>query len=229
MIFKETLIMTATHGDEGFSIPIIEKLSYKFDFEWLIANPDALRQNRRYIDCDLNRSGPGNPNPGLLEQRLAFRLIAKGSEFRNVIDIHGTTANSGVFIILSDANWQNIQLAKKFDIKNVVLWPGFNPFGPLTQFIPSSLEIECGPKNEIPVHQELEKVLTNFFNQQPPTVNQSFFSVTGTLSNARLENLKDFQETTINGITFYPLLTGQYSGISCYMMQKLNNDKIIYD
>lgn len=227
-MFTETLVLTAVHGNEDFSIPIIEKLAEQFNFEWLKANPEALAQNSRFIEADLNRSGPGNSNSKILEERLAFKLIQKGREYPQVIDIHGTTANTGVFIIIGDPNWQNIELAKKFDIANAVLWPGFLPTGPLCQFIPNSLEIECGPKDSPDTNQELTRVLTAFFNKQPPTVTQRYFIVTGKLIGVNPTGLKDFQEITIGNNTFYPLLAGQYAEISCYMMQKLNDDKIIY-
>jgi len=225
---KETLIFTAVHGNEEFSIPIVQELSKKFDFEWIIANPRALEKNSRFLEADLNRSGPGDPNSNLYEQRLAFRLIKKGCEYQQVIDIHGTDADTGVFIIIGDPNWQNIELAKKFDITNVVLWPGFLPTGPLCQFIPNSLEIENGPKNSPVISQELERVLTAFLNKQPPSVTQQYFIVTGRLIGVSSEGLKDFQEVTIENTTFYPLLVGQYAGVACYMMQKLNSDKITY-
>lgn len=225
----ETLILTAVHGDEGFSIPIVQQLSKQFDFEWIIANPRALQENCRFLQADLNRSGPGDPNSNLYERRLALRLIKKGCEYHQVIDIHGTNANTGIFIIIGDPNWQNIELAKKFDIANVVLWPGLLPTGPLCQFIPNSLEIENGPKNSPVINQELERVLTAFLSKQSPSITQQYFIVTGKLIGVNPKGLKDFQEATINNTTFYPLLVNQYAEISCYMMQKLNSDKIIYD
>ena len=223
----ETLFFTAVHGNEGFSVPIIEKLSKQFEFDWLIANPAAYEKNIRYCDADLNRSGPGEENSNLYEQQLAFRLIKKGKEYDQIIDIHGTNADTGVFIILGDPNWQNIELAKKFDIANVVLWPGLIPTGPLCQFIPNSLEIECGPKTSYSTTQELNRVLTAFLDKQAPTVNQNYFIVTGKLNGPKIDYFKDFQETTLNNNTFYPLLANQYKDTTCYMMQKLNNDQMI--
>ena len=228
-MMSETLFFTAVHGDEGFSIPVIEKLAKQFDFDWLIANPRALDKNCRFVETDLNRSGPGDPDSKSYEERLSFKLIQKGREYQQVIDIHGTTANTGIFIIIGDPNWQNVELAKKFDIANVVLWPGFLPTGPLCQFIPNSLEIECGPKDSPVTSQELDRVLTLFLDKQSPTVIQRYFIVTGKLIGVNPTGLKDFQEITVGNNTFYPLLAGQYAEISCYMMQKLNNDKIIYD
>lgn len=225
---KEALVLTAVHGDEGFSIPVIKKLAKKYNFDWLIANPEALVQNRRFLESDLNRSGPGNPNSKFSEERQAYRLIQKGREYPAVIDIHGTTADTGVFIILGDANWKNIELAKKFDATNVVLWPGLQPTGPLCQFIPNSLEIECGPKNSLETSQELTRVISAFFNKEIPSVTQQYFIVTGKLTGVNPAGLKDFQEIIIKNNTFYPLLVGQYTETTCYIMQKLNHDKIIY-
>lgn len=225
---KETLVLTAVHGDENFSIPVIERLAKEFSFDWLKANPDALGQNRRFLEADLNRSGPGDINSSIFEERLAFRLIQKGQKYKTVIDIHGTIADTGVFIILGDANWKNIELAKKFDIANVVLWPGLQQTGPLCQFIPNSLEIECGPMDSANTNQELTRTLTAFFNKEIPTTNQQYFIVTGKLIGVNPDGLKNFQETTINNNPFYPLLVGQYTEVSCYMMQKLGHDKIVY-
>ena len=41
--------MTATHGNEEFSIPVVKKLAKKFKFDWIISNPKALRQNKRFV------------------------------------------------------------------------------------------------------------------------------------------------------------------------------------
>ncbi|AKM79132.1 MAG: Succinylglutamate desuccinylase/aspartoacylase [Candidatus Beckwithbacteria bacterium GW2011_GWB1_47_15] len=221
---KETLILTAVHGDEAFSIPIVEKLKSKFNFDSIVANPQALTENQRYLEADLNRSGPGNPDSKLLEERLAFRLIQTGSEYQQVIDIHGAESDCGIFIILGDPNWKNIELAKNLDIGKVVLWPGLLPTGPLCQFIPNSLEIQCGPKNSPQVAQDLEKVLNSFFEGETRQEPQQFFIVTGRLSGLDPKGFKDFEEASVDGIKFFPLFPGLYPGIACCMMQKLNND-----
>ena len=138
------LILTATHGNEGFSIPVVKKLSKKFKFDWLISNPKALKLNQRFKNFDLNRAGPGKTNSKLYEKRRAFELIKLANQYDYVIDIHGTISNTGLFLILSDPNWKNIEFAKKLNLKNIVLWPSLKPTGPLTQFISNSLEINLG-------------------------------------------------------------------------------------
>lgn len=220
---NKTLIMTATHGDESFSIPVIKKLAKQFKFDWLISNQKACKLGQRFYQCDLNRSGPGNPKSKLYERRRAFELIKLASQYDYVIDIHGTIANTALFIILSDPNWRNIEFAKKINLINVVLWPGLQTTGPLTQFIPNSLEIECGPKNSPQVSIKLEKVLTDYLSGTKPTQPQQFYIVSGQLKTRKKLNLIDFIPTKFDNQTIIPLMPGQYQDNSCYLLQKLNN------
>jgi len=220
---NKILILSATHGDEDFSIPIINKLKQTFKFDWIISNPRALKLNKRFYQSDLNRSGPGNLSSKKYEVRRAFELINIAKKYDYVIDIHGTLSNTGVFIILPDPNWENIELAKKFDIKNIVLWPSLKPTGPLTQFIPNSLEIECGPKNLPKTARELENVLKKFLKQKPRKTSQNFYIVTGKVKTAQNNKLKSFKPTRINDQTIIPLMPGQYQGFSSYCLQKLKD------
>ncbi len=215
--------MTATHGNEGFSIPVVKKLKQKFKFDWLVSNPKALKLNQRFTDFDLNRAGPGNPNSKSYEKRRAYQLIKLASQYDYVIDIHGTISNTGLFVILSDPNWQNTEFAKKINLNKVVLWPSLKPTGPLTQFIPNSLEIECGPKNSPKVSKKLEKVLTDYFKGIQPK-KQQFFIVSGQIPkkiNPKL--LKNFKTVTVNKQPIISLMPGQYQENSGYQLQKLNN------
>jgi predicted deacylase len=220
---KKLLITTATHGDEGFSVPIVKKLAQKFPFDWQINNPRALAQNRRFIDIDLNRVGPGIKNSRLYEESRAWEILTQSKKYKVVIDIHGTTSNSGVFIILSDPNWSNVELAKSLPIQNVVLWPSLQPKGPLTQFINNSLEIECGPKDDPNIADELEKILNWYLSGKQVAAAQTFYIVTGMLKGVFTHNMRDFELTSLDEQSFYPLLVDQYEGITCYTMQRLGN------
>ncbi|KKU38119.1 MAG: Succinylglutamate desuccinylase/aspartoacylase [Candidatus Amesbacteria bacterium GW2011_GWA1_46_35] len=221
---KKTLITTVTHGDEQFSLPVVAKLSREFaNFEWRKNNPKAFKVGQRFYQKDLNRSGPGNSQSPIYEERLAYRLIKKYSQYPTVIDIHGSTADCGVFALLSEPSTQNIELAKKLDVTNVVLWPSLRPTdAPLTQFIPNSLEIECGPKDSPATARKLERVLRAFLMGKKLATPQKFYIVTGLLKGAVSKPMKDFTETTYKGRVFTPLLVDQYPGIKCYIMQKIS-------
>lgn len=223
MKVNKVLILCATHGDEGFSIPVVQKLQKKFKFDWQISNPKALEKGVRFTDKDLNRSGPGNSKSKYYEERRAKKLITLAKKYETVIDLHGTVSNTGCFIILSDPNWQNIELAKKLYVENIVLWPSLMPTGALTQFIPNSLEIECGPKNDKKTAQKLEQILENYLEGRPNKLNQKFYIVTGKFTKNTKKPMKDFIKFTYQGSSFYPLLVGRYPGIKCYMMQMLSD------
>lgn len=220
---KKLLITTATHGDEEFSIPIVKELARRYQFDWWINNPQALKAKKRFIDTDLNRSGPGDIDSAKLEERLASQIINAASEYNQVIDIHGTTSNSGIFIIISDPNWQNIEFAKSIPINKVVLWPSLEAKGPLTQFIPNSLEIECGPKESPKTARQLKRVLDNYLSGKKSTESQEWYIVTGCLKGMIKKPMEDFKQTKYKEKMFYPLLVDQYSGIKCYTLEKLAN------
>lgn len=215
------LIITTTHGDEQFSLPVVRELKKQYEFDWIIGNPKATKKKTRFTKSDLNRCGPGNPKSLSYEERRAYAVIKKASRYNEVVDIHGTVSNTGLFIILSDPNWKNIELAKKIDVERVVFWPSLQPKGPLTQFIPNSLEIECGPKDKVETANELKRVLKLYLEDKPRKVKQRYYIVSGILKAKTKKQLVDFVSTSLNGITFTPLLVNQYKGITCYILQEL--------
>lgn len=220
---KKLFITTVTHGDEGFAIPVVKKLAKKFGFTWQKNNLKAFKLGKRYFQKDLNRSGPGNPKSKIYEEKIAFQIIKKTCKYGQVIDIHGSTANCGVFALLSELSTQNIELAKMIDVKNVVLWPSMRAVdAPLSQFIPNCLEIECGPMNSSKVAKELFRVLNNFLQRKISNRKQNFFIVTGLLRGSIKNKMRDFQQIKYQNQTFFPLLVDQYPGIKCYMMQKIS-------
>lgn len=220
---KKILITTVTHGDEGFSIPVVEKLASQFNnFEWRKNNVRAYKLNKRFYEQDLNRSGPGNPRSKIYEERLAYKLIKANSRYPIVLDLHGSTSNCGIFALLSEPSTTNIELAKKLDVTNVVFWPSMRATNaPLTQFIPNSLEIECGPQKSPKTAGNLYRILKKFLQGKAVKRQQKFYMVTDILTGNIAKAMADFQETSVDGQVFTPLLVDQYPGIKCYMMQKI--------
>lgn len=220
---NKLLITTVTHGDEGFSIPVVEKLAQQFEFTWQKNNLKAYKLNQRFFQKDLNRSGPGNPKSKIYEERLAYKLIQSYSKYQSIIDIHGSIANCGIFALLSEPSTQNIELAKQMDVENVVLWPSMRAnYAPLTQFIPNSLEIECGPKDDPKTSKKLYRVLKKFLQNKPVRKKQNFYIVTGLLKGTVVKHMQDFTQTRYGRQSFIPLLVDQYPGIKCYTMQKIS-------
>ncbi len=125
---KRVVIVGGTHGNEITGIYLVKKfersphLIQRSSFEslTLIANPKACAIGKRYVDTDLNRCflyhDLENPNLSSYEAQRA-KIIAqtfgwKGSQKADfVIDLHSSTANMGLSIILGNENLLNIRLA----------------------------------------------------------------------------------------------------------------------
>jgi len=112
---NRVLIAGGTHGNELIGVYAIKTFAARPDlvrrssFETLtvLGNPEAIAVNRRYIDHDLNRSF-GTPaqlgGRGYEWQRAAALREQFGPSGRQpvdfVIDLHSTTSNAGVMLIL---------------------------------------------------------------------------------------------------------------------------------
>lgn len=235
---KKVLFILATHGNESFSLPAFERLEKKYardlySYDWIIGNEKAIKKNVRYIDTDLNRSAPGDVTSQSYEERRAAEIIAKSKNYESIIDIHGTGSNSGIFILISNPTLENILLAASLPIKNVVVWASkkSNIKGPINQYTYCpALEIECGPKMDKEIVQQLEKIIKDFFDKKiidlysliQNAKKQKYFFVYGLERNVDTTIMNEFEETTINGETFYPLLINAYEDGSVRKMKKLD-------
>ena len=177
-------IIGGTHGNEYTGVYLLKKLQIdkiheKFsnlNIELLLGNPKAYEKCVRFIDHDLNRSflkdDLNNLNLSGYEANRAkvinYNLGPKESPKTDfIIDIHSTTANMGVSIILIGDNIINFRVASY--IKNYIKDIGIyymsatsytadedHPF--LNSISPYSLALEIGPiANGIVRHDILEK------------------------------------------------------------------------
>ena len=133
MKINKVAIVGGTHGNENTGVFLVNKLKnalpqYKgLKLKYLLANPMAIKQTRRFIDYNLNRSF------GIQElnnvERFEYELNRakvinnelgpKGdSKYDFIIDMHTTTSNMGVTFVFSDLNKINLQLASYLSNKN---------------------------------------------------------------------------------------------------------------
>ncbi len=121
-------IVGGTHGNEFTGAYLIKKFAQfpeliarpNFETVTLLANPQAFAAARRYIDKDLNRcflkQDLQNPNLNAYEELQAKsiqnRLATKGDKQTDfILDLHSTTSNMGLTIILVNTHPFNLQLA----------------------------------------------------------------------------------------------------------------------
>lgn len=124
---RRVSIVGGTHGNELTGIQIVRDFtqsqelsgSYNFSVDLLLANAPAMAQCRRYVHMDLNRcfsdellaqSTPANPEIARA-QEINQILGPKGSDESTdlVLDIHNSTANMGLSLIISQLDDPLIQ------------------------------------------------------------------------------------------------------------------------
>ncbi len=224
----------ATHGDEQIGVRALCALSARTSgFDWIIGNPPAYRDNTRCYEGDLNRSAPGDVNASMYATRRAAEILTKVRNYDWCIDIHGTTAYSGIFIIITKMSRENLRLAARLNIPRIVYWPSITPDlkGPLSEYIPCGLEIECGPKSMPIVEEKLTDILTQFVAErddirtdndvQAFLQSRELYQVDG-VCKTRMDDLEEFVPAVIDGKECYPLLVNQYvaQGVTCYTMSR---------
>ena len=116
-------IVGGTHGNELTGIYAIEKLArfperlrqYGFEVMTLLANPQAVAANRRYIDRDLNRSFDNDDLVNLdltgYEANRAKEIAAELQDVDLIIDLHSSTSNMKLTILPSSTHPFNLRLS----------------------------------------------------------------------------------------------------------------------
>ncbi|MFA4954810.1 MAG: succinylglutamate desuccinylase/aspartoacylase family protein [Patescibacteria group bacterium] len=236
---KQLLFIGGTHGDEPIGVEALRELESRSRvFDWIIGNPPALQAGKREFEGNLNRSAPGDIRSTKFAARRAAEIIRLAQDYRWTIDLHGTSAATGIFVIVTNPKRKNIELALRLRIPRIVIWPSFSAelSGPLSEYVPCGVEIECGPKDMPKVREKLVASLEDFLrriNTDPEECAEkrvelaTFYEVYGSLTKAELvDKLDEFTETTVDDETFFPLLVGQYqgmNGITCYKMRRIEN------
>ena len=160
-------ILGGTHGNERLGVYLTEKwrqtpLTFKDgEIKVILANPEAAKANRRYIDQDLNRSFSlrdlEDGEAKNVEQRRARELNKllgpKGgprgkTDF--IIDLHASTATMGASIIITDDDPLSFWVAKRLqdrfpDLRIVQMIEDFLAQPYITSLAPHAITIEVGP------------------------------------------------------------------------------------
>ncbi len=104
----EVAIVAGIHGDEPCGVTAVERLlaadlDVRRPVALVIANEPALEAGERYLEADLNRNFPGEPDADALERRLASELsdVVAGCE---TLAIHSTRSTADPFAVVSSVD-----------------------------------------------------------------------------------------------------------------------------
>lgn len=236
---KDLLLLTCVHGDESYANVAVERLQKELGdcFDWIIANPKALALNQRFIDKDMNRVAPGRKGDPCYEISRVAEVVESARRYPYVIDIHGTTADSGIFTIVAGPNnLKRFALAEALPIDRIVCWTDVaekaTGVGPIMTKIPCGVAIEAGPKDDPAIGETLYGKLSELIrsgiaeclkrsNPDKKEIYRVFGFVPEPDSGSDVI-FRDFELTEFKGESFYPLLAGQYPGVACYKMEKID-------
>lgn len=174
-MIQEITVVGGTHGNEYIGITIIDRINRLGTYQdnaipvsTLLANPRAAASGIRFIDTDLNRSFSDSILADTdsrcyehLRARDINRQLGPEPDFRRfIIDLHSTTSNMGMTIILKDLSLSNLRVATfaqsqhpglRLILSNTDL--KFNrTMGSISQY---GLTIEVGPIANALVRQDL--------------------------------------------------------------------------
>lgn len=169
------VVVGGTHGNEYTGVWCSKRLQQNTDVETLIGNPAAVAANRRFVDTDLNRQfrhkDLNNPDlAGTVEGQRARELNKllgpKGSDEAAdwIIDLHSTTANMGLCLIITEGNPLVAQAAayviKHIPDARILVHAADHDRPNVCSIAANGLTIEVGPVPQGVVrHDAVEKTL----------------------------------------------------------------------
>ncbi|MBE9002507.1 aspartoacylase [Nostoc sp. LEGE 12447] len=172
-LIKKVAIVGGTHGNEITGVFLVRKYEQypnlirrdSFEILTLLANPKAIEEGRRYIDADLNRCFKAQDlqNPKLInyEQLLAKQLAFTigQSKINLIIDLHSTTSNMGLTVILHNNHPYLLGLAAYLSTINplvkVLQYPPNQDHSYLRSLCELGFAIEVGPVAQGTLNAEL--------------------------------------------------------------------------
>jgi hypothetical protein len=189
-------VVAYVHGNEDLGVS---------SFPFFIANMEAKKQNKRFIDVDLNRCFPGKLD-GNCEEKAAAELLEKLKDFDYVIDIHSTTADTESFVIITKNNAKKLALAVPLN-KLVIMEQHIAQNKALIDHV-CGISIEFSKKTKPDEVKDI--VMETIENlKQRKKIHKQVYSVYGTKKTNKNIHLQNFKKTKLDGEIFYPVLFGE--------------------
>lgn len=213
---KNIVILAGVHGNESFGCKILDKLIPQLKIStgkvtFIYANLKAIKQNKRYIDFNLNRCFL-IPQPkkiiDSLEGKTAKEIMPYLNKADIMLDIHASTIKNSVPFIICQPHSFNFAKSLPFKIISYN-WDKFEKGG--TDFYMNlqkkvGICAECGYTKDSRNKKRGEKILINFLikigairGKLKEEKNQKIFKIRSLYKNKKKsfkkeKNFKNFEE-----------------------------------
>ncbi len=148
-------IVYCIHGNEPYGLEVVKKLPGIPSF---IGNEHALKQHKRFIDTDLNRSFPGDPL-GNHEEKLAHTLRSQLTTFEYVLDLHSSSNECPLFGIITSPSKKKISFAKRLGLQRLIIMTTSVASGKaLIDHVDCGISLEIGPHTR---EENIDEVVTH--------------------------------------------------------------------
>ncbi len=236
----DTIFVVCQHGDEVTPLKILRK-DFKDNIPYIIANPKALEENKRFVESDLNRSFSGKNIT--YEEKLAQKLLKEFKKYSCVIDFHTSTAKSPIFAIITKPTKAHLNLAQKLGIGKIVYMKNSIAQGnALIDSVKLGISVECGPEGSDENYQAIKKSIKNYLSSKTKKVKPEYYEIYGTLKaepgEKLTDNIQSFklvkkdEQLSKKGTNikyakenFYPIMPREksYIGILCVLAKKVKS------
>uniref|UniRef100_F7BBL3 Aspartoacylase n=1 Tax=Ciona intestinalis TaxID=7719 RepID=F7BBL3_CIOIN len=166
---EDVIVLGGTHGDEMSGVCLVRKwlngpplTAETCEVNPYLCNVEAIKLCRRYKDCDLNRQfTEENLKSALADGELSYEVkraremnekFADTSGTRFVVDLHNTTSNSQLCLIVDDLDnftlhmCRYIQQAFPKDVCRILMLGGGVINGDTLCMVKRGITIEVGPQ-----------------------------------------------------------------------------------
>ncbi|WP_226006723.1 succinylglutamate desuccinylase/aspartoacylase domain-containing protein [Natrinema salinisoli] len=160
----EVAVVAGVHGDEPCGVRAVERLlderpTVKRPVKLIIANEEALERRVRFIDEDLNRAFPGDPNAKTHEGRLANELVAE-LEGCLTFSMHSTQSHADPFAIVNGVSETAKEIVPQLPVTAMVETSNFAE-GRLFSAV-DTVEVECGLQGSETAAQNADRLTRAF-------------------------------------------------------------------
>jgi len=158
-------VVGSIHGDEpcgrdGIEAVLADPPDVSQPVKFIIVNEAALAEGKRYLEIDLNRVFPGDPDSDVHEMRLAAELTEE-LQGCTVLSLHSTQSYDEMFALVDEVTDLARDVCPKLSVDAVVRTTGNNE-GRLFSVVPSAIEIECGYQGSPEAAENAEQVIREF-------------------------------------------------------------------
>lgn len=160
----EVAIVGGIHGDEPCGPRAVEDIiesapDVQRPVKLIVANEKALEASVRYVEEDLNRAFPGDPDAGTHEGRLAHELLTeiRGCE---ILSLHSTQSYAAPFALVDEMDGHARSICPYLSVEAVVETAGYST-GRLIAY-PNVVELECGIQRSAAATENAKQLAREF-------------------------------------------------------------------